>query len=205
MKQIKVSTPPPPVEFDLTDDDLLVIKSAIPDSAPDVSLTSVTHSVNPIMAHSDFIATTPPDTSKRNRVSIRFSLNLRNKVEYDLAAWLDPLRQERQFTGVIRDALRLYRDLRAGQYTVLRELFPGVVERVIAENCTASAQFDRLLRELSEIKTTPSTGPQPLKTNLDNIKNLAPDDDVKLDIKKAKSDGSASQNFLDSAFSIARQ
>jgi hypothetical protein len=205
MKQLKVSTPPPPPEYDLSDDDLLVIKSAVP-AAPvpnDVMTTGV-----PVIndkGYSSYLENKPPDESGRTRIQFKFWLNARDWNDYSLSLWLDSLKGTRQLTSVIRDALRLYRDLRAGQYTVLRELFPGVVERVIAENCTASAQFDRLLRELSEMKTTPSTGPQPLKTNLDNIKNLAPDDDVKLDIKKAKSDGSASQNFLDSAFSIARQ
>ena len=79
-------------------------------------------------AHS---ATCPPGRSHsatRHRLQFKFWLDTTKKQDDDLALELFALKQDRQYTPTIRDGVRLILDLRRGRLTVLRELFPWVIE-----------------------------------------------------------------------------
>ena len=200
-KQMQVVTPPPPPQIDLSDDDLLVIRAALDDSACSDKPSPVAHSV---MSFEEFLATTPPDGSGRNRQSRRITLNLRCRVEYELSCWMDTLKQGREYRRVIVDALCLFRDLRNGQYTVLKELFPQVFDRIIADHRTvANDEFAALMRALHEqqqarAQAAPAAPDSPALAAAPAI------DDSLLTIRKAQSDGQSAENFLAAAFALLK-
>lgn len=63
---------------------------------------------------------------KKFRLMFKFWLDDTNPAESDLIDYIETLKQERRFVTTIRDGLRLMRDLRAGNTTVLLQLFPAV-------------------------------------------------------------------------------
>ncbi len=65
-----------------------------------------------------------------NRFRLRFTfwLDLQKADEAALAEAIDGLKHNRTFASAIRDGIRLICDLRAGQTTILLELFPWVKE-----------------------------------------------------------------------------
>lgn len=155
--------------------------------------------------HDDFLLRTLPDSSKRNRMQFRWALDLRKRCEFDIAFWLEDLKVSRQFTTVMRNAIRLYRDFEAGEYNVLRELFPNVVKKIVDDARPASEDFNRLLAELADLKCQQMIGqgaasqPGPRAMSIPAIPGpaAAPDDDVALVVTKAKGSGGASAlNFL---------
>ena len=66
---------------------------------------------------------------KRFRTRFVFWLDLEKQDENQIAEQIDVLKQERSFSKVIRDGIRLICDLRAGRTDILLELFPWVTER----------------------------------------------------------------------------
>lgn len=162
---------------------------------PDV-ITSTDANATPF---DDFLARTVPDSSKRNRMQFRWALDLRKRCEFDIAFWLEDLKESRQFAAVMRNAVRLYRDLEAGECNVLRELFPDVVRKIVDDARPASEDFNRLLAEIAELKRMNNAAPRPIPAP--TIPDAA---DEPLVMKKAKSDGKSAQNFLDSAFSLVQ-
>lgn len=64
----------------------------------------------------------------RYRVQHRFWLDLKKDEEEQLDEWLHSLKQKRQFVGALRDALRLFFDMKKGKTDVLFELFPFALE-----------------------------------------------------------------------------
>lgn len=157
---------------------------------------------------------------KRFRIRQEFWLNVAKPDELELADLIDDLKRGRVFSQAIRDGLRLVVDLWRGNLDVLLELFPWVEEVLYNRFLEAQpapeqglqdqlAKLERLLIEQGYKPVEPvaaaSAGPKPLAVS----KAPAPviDDDlggVELVVKKAKSDGRASQNFLDSAFNLLR-
>lgn len=197
-------TPPPPPQIDLSDDDLLVIRAALTGSQTCSDKPSpVAHSVTDrVMSFEDFLATTPPDGSGRNRQSRRITLNLRCRVEYELSCWLDTLKQGREYRRVIVDALRLFRDLRSGRYEVLKELFPQVFDRIIADHRTvAYDEFAALLYSLHEQQQARASA-APAAPSGPALAAAPAIDDTPLPVRKAASDGKSAANFLAAAFAL---
>lgn len=66
----------------------------------------------------------------RSMKQYRFWLNVADDDEYKLAEECESLKANRGFAPTIRDGLRLILSLRRGEFDVLYELFPGIVDRV---------------------------------------------------------------------------
>lgn len=145
----------------------------------------------------------------RFRRQHRFWLDTMKKADYWLDEQIDILKSKRQYSRAVRDGLRLFLDLKAGRTDVLFELFPMLRAKIEAD----------ILRELLADRAVPvavGQGPKPLGKVLPmeqpaprplSIPPAAPagsgDDLPALAIKKADpADSKASQNFLDSAFSL---
>src|SRR3990167_3044538 len=174
-------------EYDESDAALLVVRSDV--------IASTDVNVSPF---DDYLARSVPDSSKRNRMQFRWALDLRKRCEFELAFWLEDLKVTRQFTTVMRNATRLYRDFEAGEYTVLAELFPGVVKKIIDDARPASEDFNRLLAEIYELKRMRTAAPAaPRPPSVPDA-----DDSDLLTVRKAASDGKSGQRFLDSALNL---
>lgn len=208
-KKINAAPPPPPT-FDDADAGLLKLKPA---PAESVVMTKSDPVIND-NGYADYLRDIQPDASGRNRVQFKFWLNLRAVDDYRLFFWLEPLKEQRSLTCIIRDALRLFQDLGQGNIGVLLELFPSVEDafykrftaQKVAPDSSISDQLARLEAMLLQAGNTPvtsaSSGPKAL-----NVPTVAgpvyADEDDNLVIRKAKSDGKSAQNFLESAFAVA--
>ena len=71
---------------------------------------------------------TPRKPDKRRRLQFRFWMDVNNAIDDAIGEYLDGLKKRRKFTSTIRDAIRLIRDLRAGNTAVLCELFPWIAD-----------------------------------------------------------------------------
>lgn len=100
MPQMIISTPPPPPDVDLSDADLLVIKAAAPTPQGEFAVIGIAANGKLDQWYEEVLTQGTPDKSHRNRISFKLELNLRNRSEFDLAAWLDDLKAARQFTRV---------------------------------------------------------------------------------------------------------
>lgn len=172
-------------------------------------------SVDPITPtpYDQLVQRIEPDSSNRNRMQFRWALDLRKRCEFDLAFWLEDKKLTRQFTKVVRDAVRLYRDLEEGQSAVLRELFPDVVAKIIHDAQPASADFNLLMAEIADLKRRTmlsETAPAPValapigQGAMQPVAPPAEDDDALLVVTKAKSDGKSGQNFLDTCMGLVQ-
>ena len=120
---------------------------------------------------------------ERKQKRFAFNLDWNKPDERTIGQGLLKHKQERNMVGVIRDAVRLYFDLSAGNVDVLLELFPRIRD-VIHTPPVAVGQ-----------------GPKPMA--LPPIAPPAADDDMPaLVMQKAASEGKAASNFLDSAFRL---
>lgn len=81
-----------------------------------------------------------------HRIGFKFWLNMNKADEEAIADQIELLKNERSFTEVIRDGIRLICDLRKGKLDVLFELFPWV-----------RAEFMDYMREIQIIPTNPSS------------------------------------------------
>ena len=149
----------------------------------------------------------------RFRLQYKFWLDLNKPHEKELAELIEDLKEQRSFSGVVRDGIRLIVDLWHGNLDVLLELFPGVetafYERFQQQQPVPEVAIHEQLARLESLLlqqgntpvATANSGPKPM-----NVPQIAgPTDDGAEDlivIKKAKSDGKSAQNFLDSAFSL---
>ena len=70
-------------------------------------------SVDPITSapYDELVTRMTPDSSNRNRMQFRWAFDLRKRCEFDLAFWLEDKKLTREFTSVVRNAVRLYHDL----------------------------------------------------------------------------------------------
>ena len=109
--------------------------------------------------YEDLVSRMTPDSSNRNRMQFRWAFDLRKRCEFELAFWLEDKKLTRQFTTIVRNAVRLYHDLEQGEYTVLRELFPDVVRKIVQDARPASEEFNRLLAEIADLKRQAMTTP----------------------------------------------
>jgi hypothetical protein len=157
----------------------------------------------------------------RFRLQVKFWLDLHKAEENELADLIAELKQQRTFSGVVRDGIRLMVDLWRGNLDVLLALFPWVedafYERVAAQQPSSDAAIQEQLTKLERLLI--EQGNQPISASSSAVaatgggpKALAvpvvagpvfnDDDAMDLVVKKAKSDGKSAQNFLDSAFSL---
>lgn len=105
---------------------------------------------------------------KSYRMQFKFWLDAAKDCQLELADELERLKHHRLFSRTIRDALRLFLDLKAGKADTLRTMFPAVIERLVSdeikrrEQATALEQFQSILeqaqsRQLEQIKSIVTT------------------------------------------------
>jgi len=142
--------------------------------------------------------------NKRFRLRFHFWLDLNKPDEADLADTIEQLKGKRSFAAAIRDGLRLVVSLAQGDTTVLKRLFPQVVEDIYLSGLEAAKddfngdvtqRLDELAALVRQIKPGESqlalAGPKSLSP-------MASTDDIELDVKAAtkSKDSNATWNFL---------
>jgi hypothetical protein len=143
----------------------------------------------------------------------KFWLDLTKDSEEQIDEQIYGLKQNRTYTKTIRDGIRLICDLKAGRLDVLFELFPWVKSELLDHLTSQPVDSDFVLREqLARLEQLLlHQGNQPIGTTQAgpkqmNIPHVATPrfDDLtdQVVLKKARSDGQAVQNFLDSAFTL---
>ena len=147
----------------------------------------------------------------RFRLQIKFWLDLNKADESELADLIAELKQERTFSRVVRDGIRLAVDLWRGNLDVLLALFPWVedafYERFVAQqpepDISIQEQLAKLERLLIEQGHTPiMSGFMPVSHPRLVSDPDHSNDDPALVITQAASTGQSAQNFLDSAFGL---
>ena len=150
------------------------------------------------------------------RVMQKFWLDLEKPDEEEINQMIDHYKRKRQFTRIIRDGIRLMWSLGQGNLNVLFELFPWVMDEFYQQALAAHKPSDLALAEqLARLEniligqgSVPVTNTNSGPKSLTKIAPPAPksddtDDDLVV-MRKAKSDGSSSKNFLDSAFNLVQ-
>lgn len=153
--------------------------------------------------------------SPRPRMRFVFWLNIANPIELYIAEILENSRTQRQFTGIIRDGIRLIFDLRQGKTDVLFELFPWVkaslseIETPLA-NTAIEQQLDRLEQLILQQGAVPvampthsssHSGPKALAVPRFDLPTLEDDEEDTVVLKKDTSTHSAT-NFINSMLNL---
>ena len=149
---------------------------------------------------------------KPYRLMFKFWLDVTKPEEGRIADKIEILKNERTFSQVIRDGIRLMWDLKQGKTDVLFELFPWVQTDVVPRvgNQSHSPKLDSQLKRIEQLLLEQSQAPA-LEAGLGGgeikrlqVGSMAPpsfdDDDLPtLNVRKATSSGSsATTNFLNS-------
>lgn len=149
----------------------------------------------------------------RNRVQIRFDLDMGKAKDLLLDGQIKALKQSRLFADHVRNGLRLMIDLSAGNVDVLMELFPWVADRFNGQPVQVAQQpvVDRdwfeqqvqLLRNsLLAIQERQGADPRPLAAPTLAMPQFEDDDGISQLIVSHKSDGSSAYNFSKSVMSL---
>ncbi len=101
---------------------------------------------------------------KSFRMRWDFWLDVAKPDQHELAEYLEQMKHERLFAKTIRDGIKLIRDLRAGNVTVLIELFPALAERLQPPQHTAelAALVDQFKAAMQAAPVMPSGLPIPM-------------------------------------------
>lgn len=101
---------------------------------------------------------------KSFRLRHEFWLDVARPDQHELAEYLEDMRHKRLFSKTIRDGVRLIRDLRAGNVTVLVELFPALAERLQPPQHTAelASLVDQFKAAMQAVPAMPSGLPIPM-------------------------------------------
>lgn len=155
----------------------------------------------------------------RYRLRFPFWLDMHKPDERALADQIELLKNDRSFAATVRNGLRLMLDLRAGNTTVLLELFPHV--RGQLGRASGGSGDDDLKRELQRLQdlimqqgnigTPPPNYPVMKPAGLQPIAGAGrvpalptfdDDDDGATIVLKRDTSTSAGQNFLNSLMSL---
>jgi len=143
---------------------------------------------------------------KTYRLMYRFWLDVNRHDEEAIADTIEVLKNDRTFTSVIRDGIRLVTSLRNGDLSVLLELFPDVKEKLTHKNTTRQLSAIELL--INEMRREAQQPKQIIGTIQPLIKPVAPppiddDDDLDIVIEKDENSGkNVSNNFLNSIMNL---
>ena len=149
---------------------------------------------------------------ERFRLQFKFWLDVNKPDEYALAEIIADLKENKTFSKVIRDGIRLIWSLGQGNLDVLLALFPWVEdafyecfkEREPASDATLQQQLARLETLLLQQGNVPiETGPKKLLTPPVTPEDDDFDDNL-LVIRKAASECESARNFLDAAFNLVQ-
>lgn len=233
MKTIANAKPLPTPSFDdrETEDDGLVVFREI--------AQGVAHSANGVTPKK-MDGVTPNRKKKKKskpdprgyRWQLKFWLDSNKVDQLDLGRWIHELKLTKQFAPTVRKALALYRDLMAGEFTMLYQLFPDTkpvsppispekIKEMEQEITSLRKDVDMLTGIIIKIKISETVDPSvkmssgagnvaPIKMLTNNGVNKAPappvDDDDDSDLLVIRKDESAGQrsaeNFIRSAFAL---
>ncbi len=91
-------------------------------------------------------------SDKRNRIQIRFDLDLGKIVEAELAERIKELKKVRLFADYVRNGLRLMIDLSEKKTDVLLELFPWIADTFKAQpQAASSTDIERQIQYLQQL------------------------------------------------------
>ena len=146
-----------------------------------------------------------PTKDKRWRGQFKFWLNANDVGEKALGDSLVMLKSNRQFAPTIRNALRLFLDLKAGNTEVLCELFPGIVTAISQPALVPSDEFNAIIAKidalggrLEHVTAAAHTGnAKALTVPNFTLPNFDVDDLDTLIIAPDNTKSSSAQNFID--------
>jgi hypothetical protein len=157
--------------------------------------------------------------TQRSRRLFKFWLNLYNDIEYEIAESLEYAKRRREYTGIIRDGIRLILSLRQGRVDVLLELFPWLESEIVksptvaalsSQNGALQQQLERLEQLILQQGAVPvdmpaysnnPSGPKALDVPRFDLPTLEDDDDDTIALNKDTSTNSA-MNFVNSMLSL---
>jgi len=138
--------------------------------------------------------------SNRYRVQHKFWLDLKKDQEDKLDEWLHALKASRQFVSTVRDALRLFFDLKEGKTDVLLELFPFASEQRQLQQ--QLARLEGLIQQSAHQPAPLVSGPKPLTGLPKVLPRVVDDDDDDLLVIGRDTTTDSAMNFLTSMLSL---
>jgi hypothetical protein len=147
----------------------------------------------------------------RNRVQIRFDLDMGKAKDLFLDGQIKALKQSRLFADHVRNGLRLMIDLSAGNVEVLVELFPWVADRfngqpvqIAQQPAVDKAWLEDLLQgALMRIQETrQGAGPKPLTSRTFALPEFDEDEGISQLIVTHAGKGDSAFNFIHSVLPL---
>ena len=155
---------------------------------------------------------------KRYRLQFKFWIDTSQPDGELVADTIELLKNDRAFTRAVRDGIMIVSELRQGRVDLLLKLYPWLADALRAtpaanpssggdDDSDLKASIQRLeqlfLQQNSGPIMAPASGPKAMNVPKIAASVAHDDDEDMLVIKKAKGNGSASENFLKSAFAVA--
>lgn len=147
---------------------------------------------------------------ERFRLQYKFWLDVNKADEYELAETIGELKENKTYSRVVRDGIRLMVDLCRGNLDVLLVLFPWVedafYERFAAQQPASDHVLQEQLAKLERLLTAQGNVPAAATGDSPNVAQHtgSEGDEGIVPIKQAKSSGNSAQNFLDAAFNLVQ-
>lgn len=147
------------------------------------------------------------------RWQVRFWLDGDKLDQLDLGKWIHSLKCSQKFAPTVRNALTLYRELMAGETTMLYQMFPDikpkpaplpmpspVIEEMQKKIDSLQDQVD-LLKGILIKQSGP--GAVDMSVKMSHVAPVGDAEDIELVIRKDETSGQRSaENFLKSAFAL---
>ena len=135
-----------------------------------------------------------------------------DKREHEIVAdQIERLKNERSFAGVVRDGIMIISELRQGKIDLLLKTFPWIADEILRRTSPVETDLQRELEELKHLirdqsKSAHIYREEPLTSPKSLLSKVHVEEEIydQLVMRKAKSDGSSSKNFLDSAFDLVQ-
>ncbi len=157
----------------------------------------------------------------RSRRLFKFWLNIFNDTDYAIAEYLEFAKRRREYTGIIRDGIRLILSLRQGRTDVLFEIFPWMNAEIpslppsaslSSHNPDLQRQLERLEQIILQQGAIPvdtslrssyqtNSGPKALDVPRFDLPLIEDDEDDTVVLKHDTSTNSAT-NFINSMLSL---
>jgi hypothetical protein len=147
---------------------------------------------------------------ERFRLQYKFWLDVNKADEYELAETIGELKENKTYSRVVRDGIRLVVDLCQGNLDVLLALFPWVedafYERFTAQQPASDHVLQEQLAKLERLLMAQGDAPTAATGDSPHVaQHTRPEgDEGMVPIKQAQSSGNSAQNFLDAAFNLVQ-
>lgn len=143
---------------------------------------------------------------KRSMKQYRFWLNVADEDEFIIAQECETLTANRRFAPTVRDAMRLILSLRRGEFDVLYELFPGIVDRV--KNHLLEEAFS-IIAQMAEEQKALRMEIVALRKQVGMVQGMGMNQAVPpkakpVSVSTGKSSGNAAQNLIKSIAGLGK-